>query len=214
MNDLKKFKHGQQGSTLLEILVSVFVLGFGLLALVTMQMKTVMTTREAENQTIVAQAADSLIESMLLNPNLRLETLPGGEKIMYRGFDDYRNSMSGLTSACIDDGLLISAASTGLTKNQLAKAHLCTFVKRISQIPNTGRVYWDVCLEDPTSSVNKPELNGTAVKCNGSATSTSTVLKVIWEQEIEDNSRYVNSGLTLNTAGTAVLYSYQAPISQ
>ena len=133
---------------------------------------------------------------------------------MYRGFDDYRNSMSGLTSACIDDGLLISAASTGLTKNQLAKAHLCTFVKRISQIPNTGRVYWDVCLEDPTSSVNKPELNGTTVKCNGSATSTSTVLKVIWEQEIDDNSRYVNSGLTLNSAGTAVLYSYQAPISQ
>ena len=214
MDDLKKFKHGQQGSTLLEILVSVFVLGFGLLALVTMQMKTVMTTREAENQTIVAQAADSLIESMLLNPNLRLETLAGGEKIMYRGFDDYRNSISGLTSACTDDGLLTSAASTGLTKNQLAKAHLCTFVKRISQIPNTGRVYWDVCLEDPTSSVNKPELNGTTVKCNGSATSTSTVLKVIWEQEIDDNSRYVNSGLTLNSAGTAVLYSYQAPISQ
>ena len=213
MNELNKFKNSQKGSTLLEILVSVFVLGFGLLALVTMQMKTVMTTREAENQTIVAQAADSMIESMLMNPNLNLQTLPGGEKMMYRQFDDYRG-LSGLTSSCTEDALLTSAASTGLTKKQLAEAHACTFVKRISQIPNTGKVYWDVCLEDPTSSVNKPELNGTAVKCNGSATSTSTVLKVIWEQEIEDNSRYVNSGLTLNTAGTAVLYSYQAPISQ
>ena len=69
MNELRIFKQKQQGSTLLEVLVSVFVLGFGLLALVSMQMKTVMTTREAENQTIVAQAADSLIESMLMNPN-------------------------------------------------------------------------------------------------------------------------------------------------
>ena len=96
MNELNKFKNSQKGSTLLEILVSVFVLGFGLLALVTMQMKTVMTTREAENQTIVAQAADSLIESMLMNPNLNLQTLPGGEKMMYRQFDDYRG-LSGLT---------------------------------------------------------------------------------------------------------------------
>ena len=70
MNKLNQFKYQQQGSTLLEVLVSVFVLGFGLLALVSMQLKTVMTTREAENQTIVAQAADTLIESMLLNPNL------------------------------------------------------------------------------------------------------------------------------------------------
>ena len=213
MNELKKFKQKQQGSTLLEVLVSVFVLGFGLLALVTMQMKTVMTTREAENQTIVAQAADSLIESMLLNPKLKLTTLAGGEKMMYRQFDNYRN-LNGLTSACTDDAKLVSAASAGLTKEELAKAHACTFVKRISQIPNTGKVYWDVCLEDPASSVNKPVLNGTTVKCNGNPSSTSTVLKVIWEQEIEDSSRYANSGLTLNTAGTAVLYSYQAPISQ
>ena len=114
----------------------------------------------------------------------------------------------------IDDGLLISAASTGLTKNQLAKAHLCTFVKRISQIPNTGRVYWNICLEDPTSAVNKPVLTGSTVQCNGNSSSTSTVLKVIWEQEVEDSARYTSSGLTLNAAGTAVLYSYQAPISR
>ena len=213
MNELKKFKQKQQGSTLLEVLVSVFVLGFGLLALVTMQMKTVMTTREAENQTIVAQAADSLIESMLLNPKLKLTTLAGGEKMMYRQFDNYRN-LNGLDSGCDEDAKLVSAASAGLTKEELAKAHACTFVKRISQIPNTGKVYWDVCMEEPGTSVNKPVLNGTAVKCTNSTASTSAVLKVIWEQEVEDASRYASSGLTLNAAGTAVLYSYQAPISQ
>ena len=213
MNELSKFKQKQQGSTLLEVLVSVFVLGFGLLALVTMQMKTVMTTREAENQTIVAQAADSLIESMLMNPKLKLTTLTGGEKMMYRQFDDYRN-LNGLTAGCIEDAKLVSAAAAGLSKDELAKAHACTFVKRINQIPNTGKVYWNVCMEEPGASVNKPILDGASVKCTDSPTSTSAVLKVIWEQEVEDANRYASSGLTLNAAGTAILYSYQTPISQ
>ena len=212
MNELRKFNHSQKGSTLLEILVSVFVLGFGLLALVTMQMKTVMTAREAENQTIVAQATDSLIESMLMNPHLKLDT-SSGEKVFYRQFDDYRG-LNYLDAGCDEADVLSSPTSTGLTKKQLAEAHACTFVKRINQIPNAGKVYWDVCLEDASSSVEKPVLESGAVKCNGSSTSTSTVLKVIWEQEIEDGSRYSGSGLTLNSEGTAILYSYQAPISQ
>lgn len=214
MNELKQVKQSQQGSTLLEILVSVFILGFGLLALVTMQMKTVMTTREAENQTIVAQAADSLIESMLLNPNLTLTTISGDEKLMYRDFETYRTGMNTLDNCTGDLEKLTSQASSGLDKSELAKAHLCTFVQRIKQIPNTGQVYWNICMESAMNAVDKPVLEAGTVKCNGGANATSTVLKVIWEQEIEDSSRYTGSGLTLNDAGTAVLYSYQAPISQ
>ena len=214
MNELKKLKQFQKGSTLLEVLVSVFVLGFGLLALVTMQMKTVMTTREAENQTIVAQATDSLIESMIMNPNLTLTTLSGDDKLMYRDFDMYRTGMSTLGNCTDELAKLSSQASTGLDKSELAKAHLCTFVQRINQIPNTGKVYWNICMENAADAINKPVLEGATVKCNEGADATSTVLKVIWEQEIEDSSRYSGSGLTLNDAGTAVLYSYQAPISQ
>ena len=69
-------------------------------------------------------------------------------------------------------------------------------------------------MENAAVAINKPVLEGATVKCNEGADATSTVLKVIWEQEIEDSSRYSGSGLTLNDAGTAVLYSYQAPISQ
>lgn len=215
MNELKKLKQFQKGSTLLEVLVSVFVLGFGLLALVTMQMKTVMTTREAENQTIVAQATDSLIESMLMNPNLTLTTISGDDKLMYRDFETYKTGMASLDSCVADLAKLSSQANSGLDKTELAKAHLCTFVQRIKQIPNTGQVYWNICKESAADAVNKPVLEAGAVKCNGSgADATSTVLKVIWEQEVEDSGRYSDSGLTLNDAGTAVLYSYQAPISQ
>lgn len=214
MNELRKLKQGQKGSTLLEILVSVFVLGFGLLALVTMQMKTVMTTREAENQTIVAQATDSLIESMLMNPNLTLTTISGDDKLMYRSFETYKTGMNSLGNCSDDLAKLSTQAGSGLDKAELAKAHLCTFVQRVSQIPNTGKVYWNICMESAADAVNKPVLEAGTVKCNAGANATSTVFKVVWEQEIEDSSRYSNSGLTLNDAGTAVLYSYQAPISQ
>lgn len=216
MKDLITLKSQQQGSTLLEILVSVFVLGFGLLALVSMQMKTVMVSREAENQTIVAQATDSLIESMLMNPNLNMDA-SSTDKIMYRNFEEYRANMDGMDSSCNNDEALSTAATSGLSKKQLAEAHLCTFAKRVSQIPNTGKVYWNICMETPALAAAKPELDASTppkVKCTGGANATSTVFKVVWEQELEDSERYQNSGLTLNAAGTAVLYSYQAPISR
>ena len=133
MNELKRLKQFQKGSTLLEVLVSVFVLGFGLLALVTMLMKTVMTTREAENQTIVAQATDSLIESMLMNPNLTLTTISGDDKLMYRDFETYKTGMASFDRCVADLAKLSSQANSGLDKTELAKAHLCTFVQRIKQ---------------------------------------------------------------------------------
>lgn len=216
MNKLNQFKYQQQGSTLLEVLVSVFVLGFGLLALVSMQLKTVMTTREAENQTIVAQAADTLIESMLLNPNLNLVDLGGGEKMMQRNFEAYRSAGT-IAAGCVQDAKLTSNATSGLSKEELAQAHLCTFVKRINQIPNTGKVYWNICMETPTTATDKPVLSSGAtptIQCGAGAGATTTVLKVVWEQELEEASKYADSGLTLNEAGTAVLYSYQTPISQ
>ena len=141
-------------------------------------------------------------------------TLIGCGKVS-SNFETYKTGMASLDSCVADLAKLSSQANSGLDKTELAKAHLCTFVQRIKQIPNTGQVYWNICKESAADAVNKPVLEAGAVKCNGSGSdATSTVLKVIWEQEVEDSSRYSNSGLTLNDAGTAVLYSYQAPISQ
>ena len=68
----------QQGSTLIEILVSMFILALGLMALIAMQTRTSIGIKEAENQTIIAQATENLAENMLTNPkldvNAQLET--------------------------------------------------------------------------------------------------------------------------------------------
>jgi len=62
----------QQGFALIEILISVVVLALGILALLATQLRSVGSVREAETQTIAAQAAQNLIEGMTANPKLEL----------------------------------------------------------------------------------------------------------------------------------------------
>lgn len=56
------------GFTLLEVMVAIFVLGFGLLALEMVQLKTYAAARESELQSIIALNAESLAEAMRANP--------------------------------------------------------------------------------------------------------------------------------------------------
>lgn len=67
----------QQGSTLIEILVSMFILALGLMALIAMQTRTSIGIKEAENRTIIAQATENLAENMMTNPHFKLS---GGAK--------------------------------------------------------------------------------------------------------------------------------------
>ena len=62
----------QQGSTLIEIMVSMFILALGLMALIAMQTRTSISIKEAELQTVIAQATENLAENMMTNPELSL----------------------------------------------------------------------------------------------------------------------------------------------
>jgi type IV pilus modification protein pilV len=62
----------QQGFALIEVLISVVVLALGILALLATQLRSVGSVREAETQSIAAQAAQNLIEGMTANPQLEL----------------------------------------------------------------------------------------------------------------------------------------------
>lgn len=64
-------KHAEQGSMLIEVIVSVFVMAFGIMALVMAQMKSTNSVREAEMQSRVAQAVQNLSEGILVNPDER-----------------------------------------------------------------------------------------------------------------------------------------------
>ena len=69
----------QSGMTLIEVLVAMFVLAIGVLALLAIQLRTVSSVREAEGQTIVSQLTQNLVEGMLINPRLeKCETHQAG----------------------------------------------------------------------------------------------------------------------------------------
>ena len=53
-NDCCRLKNPQSGMTLIEVLVAMFVLTIGILALLSVQLRTVTSVREAETQTIVS----------------------------------------------------------------------------------------------------------------------------------------------------------------
>ena len=57
---------------LIEVLISVVVLALGILALLATQLRSVGSVRDAETQSIAAQAAQNLIEGMTANPQLEL----------------------------------------------------------------------------------------------------------------------------------------------
>lgn len=60
-----------KGATLLEVMISVFIMAFGIMALMLAQVKSVGSVREAEMQTRVAQAVQNLSEGMLANADAR-----------------------------------------------------------------------------------------------------------------------------------------------
>ncbi|WP_050797896.1 type IV pilus modification protein PilV [Neisseria shayeganii] len=78
--DKKKIR----GATLLEVLVSVFIMAFGIMALMLAQLKSVGSVREAEMQTRVALAVQNLAEGMLSNPDVRTRT---EDETKYTGYE-------------------------------------------------------------------------------------------------------------------------------
>ena len=63
-------KKNIQGSTLVEVIVSVILLTLGLLALMATQLRSVSGLTEAENKSLVSQSTEALAESMLMNGTL------------------------------------------------------------------------------------------------------------------------------------------------
>ena len=61
----------QQGSTLIEVMVSMFIIALGVMALMAMQVRSAAAITEAENMNIIAQATQNYVENMATNPHLK-----------------------------------------------------------------------------------------------------------------------------------------------
>lgn len=167
------------GATIIEVMVSVFLLTFGILALMLSQIRSVAGIGEAENRTLVAQAAEALAEGMQVNPTGRL--VNNRLEIVYPRY-----------TAIAGNGRAVSATPTALThltaitnksKDALAQAQLNNFESALSQISDVAVMHYIVCADNNNPAA--PTLNGNVFngQCATANLVPGAVIKVAWRMK-------------------------------
>ena len=195
-NDCCRLKNPQTGMTLIEVLVAMFVLTIGILALLSVQLRTVTSVREAEAQTIVSQITQNLMEGMLINPTIGSDS---GKKA-------YTLYMKKGVSSANDGEFTIDAIKT---KEQLAEAQLKRFSYELKNaLPDAANIYYAVCKD---SSGAAPTLSGKGFSSNcDNKANGDTLIKVLWVKDSEGQSDIDSTNL--KTHGNNIVYTYQARV--
>ena len=192
----------QSGMTLIEVLIAMFVLAIGVLALLAVQLRTVSNVRESENQTTVAQITQNLIEGMLINPTLSEETDTAGEKTSRykKSYDAYLTS----SSEQLKDSKQTAKFEAKMRKDQLAQAQITQFKADLEKALPEAKIYSTICKD--SSGAEPTYNNGFQANCDGKG--DTTIVKVLWLQDVEEE----NTAKNLNTSGHHVVYTYQSRV--
>ena len=192
----------QSGMTLIEVLIAMFVLAIGVLALLAVQLRTVSNVRESENQTTVAQITQNLIEGMLINPTLSEETNSAGDKTSRykKSYDAYITS----SSEQLKGSKQATEFKDKMTKAQLAQAQIAQFKADLAKALPEAQVFSTICKD--SSGAEPTYENGFNAKCDGKG--DTTIVKVLWLQDVEEE----NTAKNLNTSGHHVVYTYQSRV--
>ncbi|WP_061704753.1 type IV pilus modification protein PilV [Neisseria meningitidis] len=196
-NDCFRLKNPQSGMALIEVLVAMLVLTIGILALLSVQLRTVASVREAETQTIVSQITQNLMEGMLMNPTIDSDS----NKKNYNLYMGNHHTLS-----VVDGDFQVGVIKT---KTQLAEAQLKRFSYELKNaLPDAAAIHYAVCKD---SSGNAPTLSGNAFfsNCDNKANG-DTLIKVLWVNDSAGDSDI--SRTNLETNGNNIVYTYQARV--
>ncbi|HFC3486525.1 TPA: type IV pilus modification protein PilV [Neisseria gonorrhoeae] len=197
-NDCLRLKNPQSGMALIEVLVAMLVLTIGILALLSVQLRTVASVREAETQTIVSQITQNLMEGMLMNPTIDSDS----NKKNYNLYTEpYTPTPSG-GDFKLNNNLI--------SKKNLAKAQLDRFGYELKQaLPDAVAIHHAVCKD---SSGNAPTLSDSgdfSSNCDNKANG-DTLIKVLWVNDSAGDSDI--SRTNLEVSGGNIVYTYQARV--
>lgn len=196
-NDCFRLKNPQSGMALIEVLVAMLVLTIGILALLSVQLRTVASVREAETQTIVSQITQNLMEGMLMNPTIDSDS----NKENYNLYMGNHHTLS-----VVDGDFQVGVIKT---KTQLAEAQLKRFSYELKNaLPDAAAIHYAVCKD---SSGNAPTLSGNAFSSNcDNKANGDTLIKVLWVNDSAGDSDI--SRTNLETNGDNIVYTYQARV--
>lgn len=196
-NDCFRLKDSQSGMALIEVLVAMLVLTIGILALLSVQLRTVASVREAETQTIVSQITQNLMEGMLMNPTIDSDS----------NKKNYNLYMGNYTLSAVDGDFQVDAIKT---KTQLAEAQLKRFSYELKNaLPDAAAIHYAVCKD---SSGVAPTLSAGSTfssNCDGSANG-DTLIKVLWVNDSAGDSDIARTNFETN--GNNIVYTYQARV--
>lgn len=196
-NDCFRLKNPQSGMALIEVLVAMLVLAIGILALLSVQLRTVASVREAETQTIVSQITQNLMEGMLMNPTIDSDSNK-------KNYNLYTGSY---TPSSSDGDFTLNNLKT---KKDLAKAQLDRFGYELKNaLPDAAAIHYAVCKD---SSGNAPTLSDSGVfssNCDNKANG-DTLIKVLWVNDSAGDSDIARTNLEAN--GDNIVYTYQARV--
>ncbi|HFB3905585.1 TPA: type IV pilus modification protein PilV [Neisseria gonorrhoeae] len=196
-NDCLRLKNPQSGMALIEVLVAMLVLTIGILALLSVQLRTVASVREAETQTIVSQITQNLMEGMLMNPTIDSDS----NKKNYNLY--MRNSIL----SAVDGDFKVDAVKS---KVQLADEQLKRFSYELKNaLPDAVGIHYAVCKD---SSGKEPTLSDSGVfslNCDNKANG-DTLIKVLWVNDSAGDSDI--SRTNLGVSGDNIVYTYQARV--
>lgn len=197
-NDCFRLKNPQSGMALIEVLVAMLVLTIGILALLSVQLRTVASVREAETQTIVSQITQNLMEGMLMNPTIDSDSNKKNYNLYIGNYH---------TLSAVDGDFAVDAVKT---KTQLAEAQLKRFSYELKNaLPDAAAIHYAVCKD---SSGVAPTLSAGSTfssNCDGSANG-DTLIKVLWVNDSAGDSDIARTNLETN--GNNIVYTYQARV--
>ncbi|HGL9754315.1 TPA: type IV pilus modification protein PilV [Neisseria gonorrhoeae] len=195
-NDCLRLKNPQSGMALIEVLVAMLVLTIGILALLSVQLRTVASVREAETQTIVSQITQNLMEGMLMNPTIDSDSNK-------KNYNLYTGSYSPTSS----DGDF--KLNNLISKTDLAKAQLDRFGYELKQaLPDAVAIRYVVCKD---SSGDAPTLSGNTFSSNcDKKANGDTLIKVLWVNDSAGDSDIFRTNL--GVSGGNIVYTYQARV--
>lgn len=196
-NDCFRLKNPQSGMALIEVLVAMLVLTIGILALLSVQLRTVASVREAETQTIVSQITQNLMEGMLMNPTIDSD----GNKKNYNLYMGNHHTLS-----AVDGDFAVDAVKS---KKDLAEAQLKRFSYELKNaLPDAAAIYYAICKD---SSGNAPTFSGNAFSSNcDNKANGDTLIKVLWVNDSAGDSDI--SRTNLEVSGDNIVYTYQARV--
>ncbi len=195
-NDCLRLKNPQSGMALIEVLVAMLVLTIGILALLSVQLRTVASVREAETQTIVSQITQNLMEGMLMNPTIDSDSNK-------KNYNLYTGSYTPTSS---DGDFKLDNLKS---KKDLAKVQLDRFGYELKNaLPDAVAIHYAVCKD---SSGKAPTLSGGTFSPNcDNKENGDTLIKVLWVNDSAGDSDITRTNLETN--GDNIVYTYQARV--